>query len=804
MIPNSYSFHEAALKRLPLLHTIVPLLLLLLSPLAPLSALTDCKAEAGTLGAPQVCLTDDKATLSATPSGDAFIPKGYVRLFVLTSGEELVIEQVSPLSTFDVNPEGSYTIHTLIFDPATLDLGIVDFGVTTGFDVNGLLIQGGGDICAALDVAGAKFSFEKCQTACNAYAGTLRAIENDCFAEGQTRLTAESVAAPIAPQGFSILYVLTSGEELVIENVSDQPSFIVEGDGRYTIHTLVYDPETLNLGIVEFGVTTGVDVNGLLAQGGGAICAALDVAGAPFMVEPCTAELACKAEFGQLAKKKVDCIEDGVGYFEARVKVAPTVPEGFSLLYVLTSGQELVIENVSTEPAFDIAEEGFYTIHTLVYDPETLNLGIVEFGTTTGVDVNNLLVQGGGDICAALDVVGVSAEIEECGCKAYAGRLTQKSQTCIEANEPAKIVARRAIRPRLPSSDYEIIYVLTSGNNLVIQDVNTRPAFEVTEEGTYTIHTLVYDPATLDLGIVEFGKTTGFDVNALLVQGGGDICAALDVTGARFFVKYCDDVCTADFGALKPYPIGCYNGQRWVRVSARLTERPVVPHGYKVIYVLTTGEELVIRAASYYPVFYVKGTGRVTIHTLVYNPRTLDLSIIQAGKTTGGDVNKLLIQGGGDICAALDVAGAQFNISSCGNSHLQSTTSGLDQYQSRLEVSLPASPATEENLSEQYPNLRVPAIDQANIDNWRGDLQAPSVYPNPASNSLQLELPQAFTGKNLVIDILDMNGSIVKQLKVNNAALRSRIDVTELVKGMYTLRIKLPDGTVENNLFSKF
>jgi hypothetical protein len=83
-------------------------------------------------------------------------------------------------------------------------------------------------------------------------------------------------------------------------------------------------------------------------------------------------------------------------------------------------------------------------------------------------------------------------------------------------------------------------------------------------------------------------------------------------------------------------------------------------------------------------------------------------------------------------------------------------------------------------------------------------LQAPSVYPNPASNSLQLELPQAFTGKNLVIDILDMNGSIVKQLKVNNAALRSRIDVTELVKGMYTLRIKLPDGTVENNLFSKF
>ena len=27
------------------------------------------------------------------------------------------------------------------------------------------------------------------------------------------------------------------------------------------------------------------------------------------------------------------------------------------------------------------------------------------------------------------------------------------------------------------------------------------------------------------------GVTTGFDVNALLIQGGGDICASLDVTG---------------------------------------------------------------------------------------------------------------------------------------------------------------------------------------------------------------------------------------------------------------------------------
>ncbi|MBK6543657.1 MAG: hypothetical protein IPG10_20850, partial [Flavobacteriales bacterium] len=37
---------------------------------------------------------------------------------------------------------------------------------------------------------------------------------------------------------------------------------------------------------------------------------------------------------------------------------------------------------------------------------------------------------------------------------------------------------------------------------------------------------MVYDPNTLDLSIVELGVTTGFDVNGLLVQGGGAIRAS--------------------------------------------------------------------------------------------------------------------------------------------------------------------------------------------------------------------------------------------------------------------------------------
>ncbi|MBK9401050.1 MAG: hypothetical protein IPN36_09385 [Bacteroidetes bacterium] len=68
-----------------------------------------------------------------------------------------------------------------------------------------------------------------------------------------------------------------------------------------------------------------------------------------------------------------------------------------------------------------------------------------------------------------------------------------------------------------------------------MKQVNATPSFTVTSGGLYNIHTLVYD-STLDLGIVVPGTTTGFDVNGLLVQGGGSICASLDVAGAQFNV----------------------------------------------------------------------------------------------------------------------------------------------------------------------------------------------------------------------------------------------------------------------------
>ncbi|MEX1132526.1 MAG: GEVED domain-containing protein, partial [Flavobacteriales bacterium] len=622
-----------------------------------------CEADAGTLsGGSIVCLENGEATLTATADGNANVPAGYSTVYVLTEGAGLVIVQAGATPEFVVDAEGDYTIHTLVYDPATLDLGIVEFGVTTGFDVNGLLIQGGGEICASLDVAGAAYTVEICPEPCDADAGTLSGGTIVCLENDEATLTATADGNAVVPAGYSTVYVLTEGAGLVIVQAGATPEFVVDAEGDFTIHTLVYDPATLDLGIVEFGVTTGFDVNGLLIQGGGEICASLDVAGTAFEVLDCTG--LCLVDAGTLSGGGTVCFEDGAATLTATPDGNAVVLNGYSTVYVLTEGAGLVIVQAGAAPEFIVDAEGDYTIHTLVYDPTTLDLGIVEFGVTTGFDVNGLLIQGGGEICASLDVAGAAYTVEICPepCLADAGTLSGGDTVCLVDDE-ATLTATADGNANVPAG-YSTVYVLTEGAGLVIVQAGAAPEFIVDAEGDYTIHTLVYDPTTLDLGIVEFGVTTGFDVNGLLIQGGGEICASLDVAGAAYTVEVCVVPCDADAGTLDGGANVCFENNE-ATLTATADGNAVVPAGYSTVYVLTQGAGLVIVQTAATPEFVVGALGIYTIHTLVYDAATLDLGIVVPGVTTGFDVNGLLIQGGGDICASLDVAGAEFNVQDC-------------------------------------------------------------------------------------------------------------------------------------------
>ncbi len=712
-------------------------------------AQNSCRASVGRLGELKMCQIGTSNSVQATQVVAASVPTGFQVLYVLTKGDSLVIQGVSRFPYFRVTPDANYTIHTLVYNPNTLDLSIVKPGVTTGFDVNGLLVQGGGNICAALDVAGAKFSFGACEEPCFATAGTLRPETRACLDGDTITLKATVASAPVVPDSFQVVYVLTRGDSLVIINAGAKPEFKVTAPGKYTIHTLVYNPTTLNLGIVQLGVTTGVVVNGLLRQGGGSICAALDVAGAKFNVEVCP----CTANAGTLRPLTDGCLQSGSANLRAVQGSRPVVPAGYQVAYVLTRSDSLVIINAGASPNFTVNAPGKYTIHTLVYNPATLDLGIVRLGVTTGFDVNGLLRQGGGSICASLDVAGAKFEVSTAVCcKAAAGTLRALgSSACLQGGQ-AVLAASISRLPTIPTG-YRLLYVLTSGNNLVIQQVNNLPLFTVRDTGRFTIHTLVYNPAILDLGIVKFGQTTGVDVNGLLIQGGGAICAALDVAGAPFTVKNCP--CQVNIGRIVPQPNTCLSGIRSVRLKASILHQPSGPSGYRSLWVLTEGDSLIIRAVNTNnPEFFVNREGKFRIHTLVYNPATLDLSIVKLGQTTGFDVNSLLVQGGGSICAGLDVPGAAFTVKRCGS-------------------------------------------------NVVGTLESSAIFPNPTQDLLNVQLGDKLGTGKITLEVLDLNGKVTQRQNLDAGSTQAELDIHTLPSGMYYLRVSAEGQAGEMLKFSK-
>jgi uncharacterized repeat protein (TIGR01451 family)/gliding motility-associated-like protein len=91
-------------------------------------------------------------------------------------------------------------------------------------------------------------------------------------------------------------------------------------------------------------------------------------------------------------------------------------PAGYSVLYLLTQGAGLVVEQTSATPSFSLSAVGAeYTIHTLVYnatvgDKNYLNLSAVKPGITTSADVLKLITDQ--HVCADLDLIGAKVSVQ--------------------------------------------------------------------------------------------------------------------------------------------------------------------------------------------------------------------------------------------------------------------------------------------------------------------------------------------------------------------------------------------------------
>lgn len=478
----------------------------------------------------QLCIESggsSPATITAITDVAAVIPTGYSLVYLLT--ESGIILGTNTASTFDVTDAGTYTIHGFVYDPVTFDLATISFGNTTAAELNAMLTQGGGDVCASLDLTGATTAVA------DPSAGSLLPDANaGCIDTGGTiTISATHSATPNVPDSYVTLYLLTTpplANPLIVQT-SSSPSFDVTEIGDYTIQTLVYDPAS-GLDVNNGGL---LDIYLQLIDGGGAVCAKLDLGGAPFTIENC-----CDSgDPGSLTPVSESlCVEPGASspsIVEAIPDGNAVIPAGYSVVYLLTENGTIIGLN-TTDPRFEVSDAGEYTIHTFVYNPATFNLSMIAVGTTTAAGLNGMLTQGGGNVCASLDLVGATTVIAD----PNAGSLTPDSNIpCIDGSNTITISATHAGENPVVPNGYTALYLLVTPPLAAppIIQTSSSPSFDVTEIDAYTIHTLVYNPnSALDVNV-----GTLLDIYLQTIDAGGAVCAKLDIAGALLPVPACLD-----------------------------------------------------------------------------------------------------------------------------------------------------------------------------------------------------------------------------------------------------------------------
>ena len=125
--------------------------------------------------------------------------------------------------------------------------------------------------------------------------------------------------------------------------------------------------------------------------------------------------------------------------------------------------------------------------------------------------------------------------VDNCDCDADAGGLNLDNEDVCLENGAATFSATLNGNEVIPTG-YQVLYLLTTGNdNIIIQSLNPA-TFTVNQPGSYRIHTLVYNPTTFNLNTIQFGQTTAADVHANFTEAGGQICGSLDIEGVQINV----------------------------------------------------------------------------------------------------------------------------------------------------------------------------------------------------------------------------------------------------------------------------
>lgn len=592
----------------------------------------------------QLCLTGQSAGLSIIPDGNQEIPQGYTLVYVLVRQPAQVIADLSSTPDFAVSSGGTYSVHPLVYNPATLDLmSVIDLGLTTLPDLASMIATQGGPICADLDLDGA------IAIVSDPDAGQVTALaDNLCLTDGQGTLLAIADGNASIPTGYTLEFVLVSLPDEIIVQTGTTPAFSVTAGGFYAVYPVVFDPLQVSLQqLVIPGTTTLEQLRDVLTSSSAAYCADVGTEGAEIRVD--------QPESGTLTATSTTLCLDGPSVFSPVPNGDAVLPFGFAQVYLLSEGPDKVILAFSANPEFPILSSGIYSVHSFVFDPSTFSTTQITPGLTTIAEIQALLNVNGGPLCADLDGDGASVKAQQ----PDAGQLELPyGGLCVSGSDSTLLTASHSSAPFVPAG-YEVAYLLVTGTPKTIQQTNTQPEFVVTTGGQFSVHTVVYDPSTLPSSAFQPGTLLDVLLNAISA-GGGAICADLDVIGASVTLLDPDaGIIQADLSNVCLFP------NQTASLSASTLIPATVPDGFRVLYLLGEKADHKLVDIHTTPSFTVSETGSYSIHTVVFDTLTLNADTILSSYENATQLWKDLTPGGGSICGDMDQDGVLFAVDIC-------------------------------------------------------------------------------------------------------------------------------------------
>ena len=649
----------------------------------------------------EVIVADEDFDYSSVPINFTFQPNASLSTgFLITDENYIVREVITDPSPLDLSAYANDPVVIIWAFTYTGDLlvtpGMSAFGtLATGcFNISSnciMIVEGddnGGGGGGGGDGGGGDGGGGGNPEPCVAEAGTVLPVSEESALDSMSQSVEIAVTLngdQNIPAGYSQLFVLTLGTNLVVQQVNQTGTFTVTEPGIYRVHSFVAQvndptgPDYFDLNLVQIGVTTGFDLLMLLMDAD--ICADLDIQGKPILVT--TPNIAdCAADAGTLiANETTVVLTNGMAIVGATVEGDQVVPTGFELIYVLSRvvNGTLVLQATSNSSFFVVTQPGIYRVHTFVAeltDPNDIDYidpSIILPGVTTAQQIVDLINTSG--VCASINVEGVVIEVVGSGlCNAEAGSaVPEETQIQLDQNGSATISVTPDGMQAVPPG-YEQLYVLTFGPTMTVLEINDNGVFTVLSTGDYTVHVLIAEisniasPHFLDLTQIQFGTTTASELNGQITGAG--ICAAIDLDGVTITVMPPDDgaTCQAEAGSITADEDEIeLTGGAITSISATADGDQVVPNGFEQVYLLTFGPDFIIEGVSTSSNFMVDMVGDYRIHVLVAETSEpasadfFDLSIIEPTLTPASLVVNYIANTG--ICASLGLEGAPITVS---------------------------------------------------------------------------------------------------------------------------------------------